>query len=365
MSPPPPHRILLTGANGYIATHILTQLLASPSRHSVRAVVRSQSKVSSLQSLFARIPSTRLDFAIVPDMTVAGAFDNALKADNGNFDIVMHTASPFLFSAAKTAGDFLEPAIKGTTEILNGIERVAKDSVKRVLVTSSFAAVGSFGLTDESNKIYTEEDWNPMTISIAEEAFDKGNKGPAYLVSKTLAERAAWDFHSKLESKSWDLVTLCPPMVYGPIAYHVNSMEELGESVAQVYNGYLNKKTPSDDLPPQPIPLYVDVRDLALAHVRAMDAPEAANQRFGICSGDIRNQEVADLLRKEVPGVDKRVPSGEPGKDMRPVDAFSQDSSKAEKVLGLGWRSKEETFGDMGRQFVELESQVRVGKAAI
>lgn len=367
MSPVPssPHRILLTGANGYIATHILSQLLASPSRHSIRAVVRSQSKVDALKALF---PNTSLDFAVVPDMTVYHAFDAALKPDNGAFDIVMHTASPFLFSAAKNAQDFLGPAIKGTIEILEAIERIAKHSVKRVIVTSSHAAVGGFGLIDEKNKIYTEDDWNPMTLTMAEEAFDKGNKGPAYLVSKTLAERAAWDFHAKLQKEghpTWDLITLCPPMVYGPIANKVNSLEGLGESVAQIYSGYLGSRFSSDALPPQDIPLYVDVRDLALAHVRAMDAPDAGNQRFNICAGDIRSQDIADILRKEVEGVEGRVPKGEPGKDMKPADAYSVDSSKAERVLGLVWRGKGETIGDMGRQFVELEGRFGGEKSVI
>jgi uncharacterized protein YbjT (DUF2867 family) len=77
----PSHRILLTGANGYIATHILKQLLASPAQHSIRAVVRSPSKVNDVKAVFPNIKSNHLDFAVVPDMTVKGAFDEALKSD--------------------------------------------------------------------------------------------------------------------------------------------------------------------------------------------------------------------------------------------------------------------------------------------
>lgn len=75
------HRILLTGANGFVASHILSQLLASPAQHSVRAVVRSASKVDAVKSLFPSTSPQQLDFAVVPDMTVPGAFDDALKSD--------------------------------------------------------------------------------------------------------------------------------------------------------------------------------------------------------------------------------------------------------------------------------------------
>jgi nucleoside-diphosphate-sugar epimerase len=353
----PSHRILLTGANGYIASHILSQLL-STTPHSVRAVVRSQSKVDSIKALFPNVPSSQLDYAIVPDITIPGAFDNALKSDSP-FDVVMHTASPFQFSAATTAKDFFDPAIKGTTEILEGIQRVAKDTVKRVIITSSYAAVATFGPNETPSKVYTEEDWNPVTLEQAEDAFAKGMKGPAYLASKKYAEQAAWEFQERNKAQvQWDLVVLNPPMVYGPLAHKIAKMEDLGESSGRIYNGFFAGKKPEDELIEDAIALYVDVRDLAHAHVVAATTPEAANKRFNICSGDIRSQEISDILRKEVPGAEGRVPKGEPGKNTKPADAVSQDSSRAEKILGLSWRSKVETFGEMGRQFLEMESSV-------
>lgn len=84
----PAHRILLTGANGYIATHILRQLIESPAQHSVRAVVRSQSKVNDVKALFPDISNQRLDYAIVPDMTAQGAFDEALKSEPVSLSVV-------------------------------------------------------------------------------------------------------------------------------------------------------------------------------------------------------------------------------------------------------------------------------------
>ena len=349
------HRILLTGANGFVASHILSQLLAAPAKHSVRAVVRSPAKVDAIKSFFANTPSSQLDFAVVPDITVSGAFDSALAADNGAFDVVLHTASPYVYGQVKSASEFLSPAVKGTTEILHGIQRVAPDSVKKVIVTSSYAAIGLFGAADDSNKVYTQDDWNPITIEKAEEIFSQGNERPAYQASKKFAEKSAWDFKKSGDNHvKWDLVVLNPPMIYGPMANKPSTEKDLNESNARIFHGFFKGKKPEDGLLDDGLPLYVDVRDIALAHVRAIDAPEAANKRILICGGDLRSQEISDILRQEIPGADRIVPKGEPGKNTKPATAFSMDVSNAEKELGMTWKSKQETFRDLGNQLMDV-----------
>ncbi|KAH7135075.1 3-beta hydroxysteroid dehydrogenase/isomerase family protein-like protein [Dendryphion nanum] len=345
-----PHRVLLTGANGYIASHILSQLLSAS--HSVRAVVRSQSKVESVRSLFPA-SSSQLDFAIVPDMTAPGAFDTALQSEPP-FDVVLHTASPFLYKTAGSPSDFLEPAIKGTTEILEGVKRVG-NSVKRVVITGSFAGVGAFGLRDESNKVYTEADWNPVTEEDLEKAGDNF-KGLSYLASKTFAERAAWDIVEKGgKDLGFDVVVLNPPMVYGPLKHKVKSVDELNESTAQIYNKFIKDKKPEDSIPTNGLLPYVDVRDISKAHLLAIDTPEAANQRFIITAGRLTNQKIADLLREHVPGAAERVPKGDTGADTLPSDYYNIDNSKGLNVLGIKYRSAEETIGDLGKQLLEIE----------
>ncbi|KAF2637294.1 NAD(P)-binding protein [Massarina eburnea CBS 473.64] len=348
------HRILLTGANGYIASHILFQLLSQPTPHSIRAVVRSQSKVDDVKALFPSASSKQLDFAIVPDMVKPGAFDEALKSDTP-FDIVIHTASPCLYVASTGAKHFLEPAIKGTIEVLEGIQRVTVGSVKRVVLTSSFATVGAFGQVDETNKVYTEADWNPLTLDKAEANDD--DAGLAYLASKKFAELAAWEVQ-KREGVRWDLVVLNPPMVYGPILHKVNKMEELNESVARFWNSFLKDRNTDATLAPNEVDLYVDVRDIAHAHLLAMDAPNAGNQRFNTTAGAVTSQEIADILRAEVPGAVDRTPKGEPGKNTQADGAYTIDSNKARDVLGWTLRSAKETFADMGRQLLELEKSL-------
>ncbi|KAF2032407.1 NAD(P)-binding protein [Setomelanomma holmii] len=288
---PASHRILLTGTNSYIASHILSQLLATKN-YSVRAVVRSQSKVDAIKALLPNASAQQLDFAVVPDITVANAFDTALQS-SPRFDTVMHTSSPILFSAAAS--------------------RVARDDVKSVIITSSFAAVG-FHPNEEPGKVYTEDDWNPVTLSQVEAAWAEDIKDPAYLASKTFAEPAAWDFVEERKAEvKWDFVTLNPPMVYGPLAHKISSLAKLSESTGHIYKGFFATKTPTDALPPDGLALYVDVRDLTTAHISAMEVAEAGNQRFGICGREFRSQELADLFRNDLPGVEARVPKGRPG----------------------------------------------------
>ena len=176
------HRILLTGSNGFLGSHILKQLLPRPGV-SVRAVVRSQSKIDDVKGDFGTFEN--LDFAVVPDITSPDAFHGALSKTDVPFDTVIHSASPFLYKAVSSSREFLDPAIKGTTEILKNIKAVAP-YVKRVIVTSSFAAVGD--LVNPGNmagRVLTEQDWNPVTF---DEAVASTSLGVGYQASKKFAE---------------------------------------------------------------------------------------------------------------------------------------------------------------------------------
>ena len=178
-------RVLLTGCNGFLGAHILSQLLAKG--HSVRGIVRSQSKADQVRH-DNPTAGANLDFGVVPDLTTPGAYDEVIKTDPP-FDAVVHTASPFLYKAVEdNEKDFLAPAIKGTEEILKAIKAFAP-SVKRVVLTSSCAAVLDFKAGD-NGKVYTEKDWNPTTW---EQAIN-GDKGDGYRGSKKYAELAGKSF---------------------------------------------------------------------------------------------------------------------------------------------------------------------------
>lgn len=356
-------RVLVTGANGYLAQHILQQLLAAG--HSVRGVVRSPSKATQLLSSppFAPYAATaQLELATVPNMTAPGAFDAALQ-HQPPFDWVVHTASPFNYrkasGEASNADNFLGPALRGTLEILAGVQRAAP-GVRRVVLTSSTAAVFNWErdvpAVTHPARVYTGRDWNPIA---REEALATADAVRAYQGSKTFAERAAWAF-MEAEKPRFDLVTLCPPIIYGPLvdAGQLAGPHDLNQSTWNIYSQLLAPGIKSTDaVPPTKSHLYVDVRDAARAHILATRIPEAGGGRFVICAGEMSMQRIANILREALPEKRDVVPRGYPDDWKMPEGRFTASSVDAERILGLEFRDPESTIEDMGRQMVELEKQ--------
>jgi len=130
-------RVLLTGGSGFIAAHVLDILLQHG--HSVVTTVRSQDKADKIRQAHSNYGADKLDFAIVEDIAQQGAFDKAIVSDPP-FEAVIHTASPFHFNVTDVQTQMLDPAIMGTKGILQSIQKSAP-SVKRVVITSSFASI--------------------------------------------------------------------------------------------------------------------------------------------------------------------------------------------------------------------------------
>lgn len=182
-------RILLTGANGFIGSVILEKLLQQG--FSVRAIIRSEEKAKQLLADFPN-KGDQLDYGIVPDITSPGAFDDVVKS-TPPFEAVIHTASPFLYRVISDNREFLDPAIKGTLGVLESVKAHAP-TVKRIVITSSCAAVVNFNAPpDAPKKVYTEDDWNPTTL----ESVSSGTVNNAYQASKKFAEKAGMSSPAK------------------------------------------------------------------------------------------------------------------------------------------------------------------------
>lgn len=340
--------VLLTGANGFLGSHILSELLASG--FNVRSVVRSQAKVSQLQQDFSTYTS-QLDFAIVPDMTAPHAFDAAVQS-TPPLTAVIHQASPFFFATIASNADFLDPAINGTTALLRAIKAHAP-SVRRVIYTSSCAAVFDFDAPVASSpaRIYTAQDWNPITYAQAL----TGTKADAYRASKKFAELAAWKFVEE-ENPGFDLVSINPPMIWGPAVRASKRIADVNESNARIYAQFVNSKKEAA-VPDNGLHLYVDVRDLAVAHVRAVTEPRAGGERIIVCARAVSAQGICDVLRGNIAELGERTPMGMPGTSSLPEGAFGVSSEKAESILGCVFRRQEETFVEMGKQLLEIEAR--------
>jgi nucleoside-diphosphate-sugar epimerase len=331
-------KVLLSGGSGFIAAHCVDYLLQHG--HSVVFTVRSDEKGQKILKNHPSQTKDKLSYVIVDDIAKEDAFDEAVKSDPP-FEGVLHTASPFHYNVTDPKKDLLDPAIIGTTGILKAIKRSAP-TVKRVVITSSFAAIIN---PDNHQKIYSEKVWNPIT---EEEAIQ--NPTNAYRASKTFAERAAWEFVEK-EKPNFDIATINPPLVLGPVVHYLNSLDTINTSNERVRN-MIQGRTKESGLPPSGVFIWVDVRDCALAHVRALEVPEAGGKRFFTTAGYYDNSEIAEIIKKDFPDLAGQLPADL--KSDRPADAYGFDNSRTKELLGIKYRTLRESVDDTVKSMLEL-----------
>ncbi|KAH6955736.1 hypothetical protein BKA56DRAFT_563654 [Ilyonectria sp. MPI-CAGE-AT-0026] len=329
-------RVLVTGGNGFVAQHILSRLIGSG--YPVVTTVRSKSKGEGVLEKFG-VPSRQLSFGVVEDIARPGAYDEVLKA-NPLLQYVIHTASPFRFDYTDLRSELLEPAVSGTSGILRSIQSHSPQ-VKRVVITSSLAAMIMLG--SDSGTI-NESQWNPATYEDAMKSPEVG-----YSYSKKLAENAAWDF-VKAEKPEFSVTTICPPLIFGP-ATQLNSLEHVNTS-NQLFLAFIRGAFQAQ-LPATQMPLWVDVRDVADAHITALEVQEAANERFLIVGGRASNADIANEIREQFPDLRSKLPAADSSCDPLP-DGLVYDTSKSQKVLGLKYRSLSETVSDTVKSLLKF-----------
>ena len=270
-----PPQVLVTGASGYIATHIVQQLLLG-GKVKVRGTVRSLKNESKTAPLMKLVPDAKYPLELVEADLLNE--ESWIQAVNG-CDYVYHTASPLPFDVPRDENEIIKPAVEGTLNVLKAC--TAAGSVKRVVLTSSATAVsGGFSIPRE--KPYNEEDWADEAICTA------------YEKSKVRAERAAWDFVKELDAnKKFELATITPTFVIGP---------PLTPSSAESASIDAIKKAFTKEVPiliEMSIPI-ADVRDVAAAHIAAMETPVAAGQRYVVdCGKNLWWKELADIMTEE------------------------------------------------------------------
>jgi nucleoside-diphosphate-sugar epimerase len=244
--------------------------------------------------------------------------------------------------------DLLHPAINGTTSVLTSVQQHAPN-VRRVLITSSFASIVDMDKNPRPGYTYTEADWNPVTYAKAADPSTDG--ATAYLASKTLAERAAWDF-VKNNKVNFEVTSICPPMVYGPALHSITSLEHLNTSSADIYR-LMNGS--EKQVPETTFYAFVDVRDVGEAHAMAYEAPEAAGQRYFCTAGGYTYQQICDIIRKDFPEKKESVPEGKPGAPY--PDVYKVDNSKIKRDLGIEFRDLHTCIHDQVAEFIEIEKR--------
>ncbi|KAH7236512.1 NAD dependent epimerase/dehydratase [Fusarium tricinctum] len=320
--------VLVTGATGFIGAHVVDELLSRGLK--VRGTTRSLSKGKAM--IDAR-PQFReeLDFYQIHDFEKPGGFADAIQ----DIDAVIHIASPFTYDTSNNEKELVIPAINGVESILEAAASSPK--VRRVVITSSFASVLDSGREAPPYFTYTGDDWNPQSY---QESIDQGTSAViAYRGSKKFAELKAWEFVAK-QKPSFDLVTLCPPMTFGPIRHPVANVDALNESNKMLWK-IASGESP---LPVARVPFWIDVRDLAKAHVEALLRPETGGKRYipasperftyGKASHIIREHFdwAADKVSREVQAAD---------------ESHGVDGETAGKDLGLEYKPFSQTVVDL------------------
>lgn len=335
-------RVLVTGASGFVAQHLILQLLAKG--HSVRGTLRSLKRADEVRGVLAKFDPRAKEIEFVEaDLSSDAGWAEAVKG----CEFVQHIASPFPAIHPKDEMELIRPARDGALRVLKAAKAAG---VKRVVMTSSMAAI-AYGHGNDRAEVSDETMWsNP-----------EGPDNTPYTKSKTIAERAAWDYVNG-EGKGLELVAINPTGIMGPaLSKDVSTSLEIPIRL-------LDGKTPG--LPRLGFS-FVDVRDVAECHVKAMELPEAAGQRFLATEGFLWFSEAAAILRKKFPAYDKKIPTRNVPDWMLKLMAVFQpiykqtvtelgrtrkaSNAKASRVLGVKFRTAEEAIIASAQSLIDLK----------
>jgi len=353
--------VLVTGINGYIAS-VLGQLLLKKG-YSLRGTTR---RVASAQPLLDgpyAAYKERVEIYEVPNMTVDGAFDEAVKGVDGIF----HTASPIDFTL-NTYELMVEPAVKGAETVLMSAIKAGPQLTSVVVTSSVIACVDP---SSDPEHAYTEADFASVSLEKAIKDRDEGKQTPGgilYGASKTASERAVWKFRDEYKP-SFAVTTVNPTVVIGPPIVLPSSGSKLNETLRplfEIFSGEARTIGPNIGTGS-----FVDVRDVAYVHVWAYEnADKADGERYIVAQGFGPLQAAADILREAYQGTEigAKIPLGNPGqgyvgynKEKGKVGSvnyepgkFRVSGKKAEKETGVKYIPFKQSVLDTAKVFEAL-----------
>jgi nucleoside-diphosphate-sugar epimerase len=336
-------KVLVTGGSGFVASHCILQLLEGG--YAVRATVRDAKREADVLAMLKRggltDPGDRLEFAIA-DLESDGGWPPAVAGCT----YVLHVASPFPSTVPKNEDELVKPARDGALRVL----RAARDAgVVRVVLTSSYAAIGYGGAARSTP--YTEADWTDPN----------GPDVQPYIKSKTLAERAAWDFIAQ-DGGTLELAVVNPVGVFGPVLG-----PDYSTSILMI------QRLMEGAVPGCPKLWFgaVDVRDVADLHIRAMLSPAAKGERFLAVAGDFMSMlEMSQALRADLGTAARKAPTRElPNALVWLISRFNPEvrqllpelgrrknasNEKARRILGWSPRTNEESIVATAKSLMDL-----------
>ncbi|PSK36520.1 hypothetical protein C7M61_003993 [Candidozyma pseudohaemuli] len=327
-----PKKVLVSGASGFVALHTIQQLLEKGCIvvGSVRSIERGEYAREATQY------STRFTYEIVEDIGRMGAFDEFVK-NHQDASAFLHMASPGFHPVKDIERELLMPAIHGTNNALLSI-RDHGPNIKRVVITSSYAAMASEKMENEAGRIIDETSWNPTFWVNALRSPSLGYSG-----AKTFAEKVAWDF-AKFQNRSFSITTINPVCIIGPLPTDFGDTEKLK------FEEHLSSFLPLENT--RAISAFgVDVRDVAKAHIVAFEKEEAKNRRLFLAAGPISEQAIFEALRLNFPGFSALLPVGyaESGRKEQ-IQKAGFDISATRLILGFDFIPVQQSIIDSAQQ---------------
>ena len=326
-------KVLLTGISGYIAMHCAKELLKRD--YHINATVRNLDKVEDIKKALSALS---LDVSKIQFFKADLLSDDNWADAMADCEYVMHVASPYPLNQPKDENVLIKPAVEGTERV---VSLAIKNNVKKIVLTSSVVAV-SVGHT---KKQYSEEDWSFADKPIA-----------AYAKSKTLAEKKAWELIKNANTDT-KLTVINPSGVIGP------SLTSEISSTQLIIAGLMNGRIPVN----LPIHIgYVDVRDVALAHIKALENPNSDGERIILSNTELWHKDVSKILKDggyKAPWLTVSVPVAKflanvvpalkgakrfLGKDM------VKNTTKAEDILGISYIDIKKSILDDAKSLTEF-----------
>ncbi len=334
-------KVLVTGASGFIAIHCIHELLKAD--YIVKGSLRNMKREDEVRkSLEKDSDNNKLEFCKLDLLDDEGWDEAAFDCD-----YLLHIASPFTIEEPKKESLLIDPALEGTLRALNASKNSSK--VKKIVLTSSMAAI-AYG---HNKQLCTPEDWTDTTKNVG-----------AYVKSKTIAEKAAWDFiHSDIEN-SFSMTTIHPGMVFGPLL-----SDDIDGASAELLSKMMNGKFPAL---PDAYFTVVDVRDVAKLHVESLKNKKSDNKRIIATSPQgINIMEISNILRKN--GYEKAPQKFIPTKMINSLAPFNKEMKSMASMVNRGsygadiketisiysWEpiSLEKTLIDMGNSLKQISNK--------
>ncbi|KAF1963758.1 NAD(P)-binding protein [Byssothecium circinans] len=348
-------RILVTGANNLVGSHILRRLLTYDV--SVRAVVESSEQVQSLRQQYPAWSHPRLDFAVVShqELLSPNAFEQSIADRQEPFDTIVHTVTADPADEADCLARFVNLETESLTNFLRTV-KLAGPQVQRVVFATSLSPFARWLVDPQVER--SPSGGTPSHSRAA--SIDSEYVLATCQASDNIVHDALRKWMRDVRAH-FDLVYLTAPSVYGPSIRPLQNSSDLQEANRRIWNICSNDSSERMTSPPYGIDYFADVRDLAFASVESAFVAQAGNKRFVISAGTMPSGSViADLLIHRFPELASRVrPEGSPPRrtqsreENSPLDFV--DTHLAATVLGLvHYRKVEDTLTDLAQQILEL-----------